>query len=95
MKVVVKAFATIREALGRGWMSMELEEGVDVKRLLEKLSEIHGERFTKLVLDPDEGKVAAGVKVLVNGRDIEFLEGLRTRLRDGDVVALIPPVAGG
>ena len=33
--------------------------------------------------------------LIVNGREITYLDGLETRLRDGDVVAFIPPVAGG
>ncbi len=32
---------------------------------------------------------------LVNGRNIEFLNGLDTQLQDGDEVAIFPPVAGG
>ena len=33
--------------------------------------------------------------MLVNGRNILFLDGLATTLRDGDVVSVFPPVYGG
>ena len=36
-----------------------------------------------------------GVQVLVNGRHIDFLNGLETPLQPTDSVMLIPPVAGG
>ena len=32
---------------------------------------------------------------LVNGRNAALLEGLRTPLRDGDVISIFPPLAGG
>ncbi|WP_232216753.1 MoaD/ThiS family protein [Desulfurococcus amylolyticus] len=31
--------------------------------------------------------------ILVNGRHIQFIEELK--LRDGDVIAIFPPIAGG
>ena len=34
-------------------------------------------------------------KVFVNGRDIHHLRNLETELKDGDIVAVFPPVAGG
>lgn len=43
----------------------------------------------------EDGRVKAMYKILVNGRDIEFLNGLDTRLKEGDVVDVFPPVAGG
>lgn len=95
MKVTIKAFATIREALGRGWMQMEIENEATVGQLLLRLSEVYGERFSSRVLNPDKKTLTRGLKILVNGRDIDFLQGLETKLKDGDVVTLIPPVAGG
>ena len=47
---------------------------------------------TKLVV---EGGLARGVKVFLNGRDIDFLSGLDTRLSDGDEISIFPPVGGG
>jgi len=35
------------------------------------------------------------LQFLVNGRSTSSLEGLSTRLADGDVLAIIPPVGGG
>jgi len=95
MKITVKAFATIREALGTfGRIMIEFPEEVTIKNLLETLSEKFGEKFDAEVLDAD-GLPKKTVKIFVNGRDIEFLNGLSTVLKDGDEVALVPPVAGG
>jgi len=40
-------------------------------------------------------KLRETVNVLVNGRGINLLSGLDTKLKDGDVVAIFPPVSGG
>jgi len=95
VKIVVKGFATIREAIGEfGRIAIEFQEEVTIKNLLETLSERLGEKFGAEVLDAD-GLPKKTVKIFVNGRDIEFLNGLYTVLKDGDEVALVPPVAGG
>jgi len=46
------------------------------------------------------GKILRGEEIIpmhdiwVNGRSIQFLQGLATRLKDGDVVQLVPPFGG-
>jgi len=94
MKVRVEAFATLREIIGgMGKLLVELPDNADIKILLEKLREILGEEFGESV--SEEKIMENSVKIFVNGRDIGFLQGLSTRLKEGDRVALIPPVAGG
>ena len=43
----------------------------------------------------ETGEVHRHVNVYVNNQAIEDLEGLRTRVKDGDEVAIIPALAGG
>jgi molybdopterin synthase sulfur carrier subunit len=43
----------------------------------------------------DTGALQPDVLVLVNGRNIVFLEDLATPLHAGDVVSVFPPVKGG
>jgi molybdopterin converting factor small subunit len=45
-------------------------------------------------MTPD-GKLKTGIAILVNGRNINFLQGLNTSLVPGDKVTIIPPAAGG
>ncbi|MCX8200755.1 MAG: MoaD/ThiS family protein [Candidatus Caldarchaeum sp.] len=93
--VFVKAFATVRDVLGgAGKVSVELREDADIKFLLEVLARRFGEKFIQEVLDED-GLPKKSIKIFVNGRDIDFLNGLSTVVKDGDEIALVPPVAGG
>jgi len=41
----------------------------------------------------DDGGVWVGI--FINGRDMRERKGLDTRLADGDVITLVPPIAGG
>ena len=42
-----------------------------------------------------EGVAKGYLQVLLNGRNIVFLNGPGTRLSDGDTVAVLPPLGGG
>ncbi len=43
----------------------------------------------------DDGELRRFVNVYVNGEDVRFLAGLRTPLKSGDEVSIVPAVAGG
>ncbi len=49
-----------------------------------------------LLEEPPSGiKLKGGVTVMVNGRNIRFLEGYETQLEGGDTVTVFPPIGGG
>ena len=41
------------------------------------------------------GEIRRFVNLFVNGDDVRFLSGLKTELKDGDEVSIVPAVAGG
>ncbi|WP_165986517.1 MoaD/ThiS family protein [Streptomyces sp. YIM 98790] len=43
----------------------------------------------------DGGELRRFVNVYLNDEDVRFLEGIDTKLRDGDSVTILPAVAGG
>jgi molybdopterin synthase sulfur carrier subunit len=42
-----------------------------------------------------EDELQGGVGLFINGRSTRFLDGLSTPVREGDEVALVPPIGGG
>ena len=50
--------------------------------------------FKERLLD-DEGKLRRFVNVFVADDDVRFLEGLDTKVPDGETVSVVPAVAGG
>ncbi len=89
---MVRFFASFRDIVGRKEMDVEYRYGMTVGELLHDLCSA-SEPLNKACFE--DGKLRDYVKLLVNGHNIEFLDGLETVLKDGDVVAVFPPVAGG
>jgi MoaE-MoaD fusion protein len=81
MKVEVLYFAVVRERLGRDSEAVELPAGATAASLIGELERRH----------PALAALRPAIKLAVNE---EFAPPDRV-LADGDVVALIPPVAGG
>ena len=97
VQISVRFFTTLREVIGKKEETLKFSgrEDVTVDTVLERLVELHGKSFVEYVYDQKDGKVRGFLQFLVNGRSISSFEGLGTRLSDGDVLAIIPPVGGG
>ena len=71
-------------------------QSIALRAFLENLASKYGKGFEDLIFDPDTYKVMNYNQLLVNGQHYRFQPGqMDTTLKDGDVVALIPPVVGG
>jgi molybdopterin synthase sulfur carrier subunit len=94
VKVTVRFFTTLREITGGKEEQVEFPKPVSVSAVLTKLSKKHGKDFDDYIFD-ELGDVRGHLQVLVNGRSVTTMNGLRTKLKDGDQVAILPPVGGG
>ncbi len=72
--------------------SIEARPG-DVQGVLEELEAAYS-GLRGLVRD-EAGQVHHHVNIYVNSEAIEALQGLRTKVKDGDEVAIVPAMAGG
>ena len=89
----VKFFAALWEITGE--KEVELDgTNMTVREVLQKLIERYGETFKKEIMDNDD-KVKDHYVILVNGRNIVFLDGINTKVKDGDLISVFPPVGGG
>ena len=75
-------------------LAEEIEEGETVGELLARIAATH-ERFGELALDPETGGLSGHVSLTFNGRLLELLDGLQTKMSDGDTIVLVPAFAGG
>jgi len=93
MAIIVKFFANFREITGK---EQESVEGVgNVSSLLDELVRRFGDKLAKQLYSPGTRELLETVNILVNCKGIRLLCGLNTFLKDGDVVAIFPPVSGG
>lgn len=72
----------------------EVEEDETVGELLARIAARH-QRFGELVLDAETGGLSGHVSLTFNGRLLELLDGLQTKMSDGDSIVIVPAFAGG
>jgi MoaD family protein len=96
VKVTVDYLGSIRQTLSlKQAEQVELESGSAVSNLLSVLAEKHGEPFQKAVYEPKDLDLKAHYILSVNGLLLNQLDGIRTKLKDGDRLVLMPVVTGG
>lgn len=64
-----------------------------IREAIEKLEEAYP-GFKERLVD-EQGEVRRFVNLYLNDEDIRFLKGLDTELKDGDVISIVPAIAGG
>jgi molybdopterin synthase sulfur carrier subunit len=79
---------------GKETLDLPWQPGDTVGRILEKFQAVERIPFTHKLLD-EQGLLHTGTIILVNRRNILHLDKLDTPVKDGDVLALFPPGAGG
>ena len=91
MSVIVRIPTQLRSLSG-GDAEVKVE-GTDVGGALADLEAQHPGFHGRLF--DDDGKLRRFVNVFVADEDVRFLQGLDTPLTEGQVVSIIPAVAGG
>jgi molybdopterin synthase sulfur carrier subunit len=91
---LVRLYATLRpRAGGEGVVDVRWSPGDTVgdviRELVRRKPGLEGR-----ILD-EEGGLLPHVNVFLNGRDIRYLDGLKTRLNGEGELSIFPPVAGG
>jgi molybdopterin synthase sulfur carrier subunit len=92
MKVRIKAFARFREIIGSEKI-IDLDDGTPVLGALKSIS-AGSDEFGEACFNR-EGTIASHVVLMINGKRISGKDRETMILRDGDELAIFPPVAGG
>ncbi|MEM0440322.1 MAG: sulfur carrier protein ThiS [Candidatus Caldarchaeum sp.] len=92
MKVVTKYYASIREKVGKSGEEFELKDDASILDFLEAFRL----KYAGLVDGFFEaGGLRSGFAVALNGESVERKAWSSTKLKEGDVVVILPPIAGG
>lgn len=93
--VKVHTILRLREILEGSTFWFSLPGKSTVQDLLSVMTEKWGEKFSSYVLDEAGIVLKPYIRMMVNGRDIPFLQGMETVLHDKDEIHILPPAAGG
>ena len=91
MSVTVRVPTTLRTLTGGE--SEVAVAGNTVGEVLSALETAHP-GFRERILD-ENGKLRRFVNVFVAEEDIRFLDGLKTELKGGELISIVPAIAGG
>ena len=94
MPITLKFLGALRHASGKDLLSLECRDGVSVLDLIKAASKGKAS-LRRNILDEQFQTPKSHALILVNGREISVLDGLATKVKDGDEVVFIPVVHGG
>jgi MoaD family protein len=93
MKLRVQYTAQLRTIAGRSEEEIELPEGSSLATLLGRLAADRNELASHLITPSGEGRPS--LLVVINGQATAVRAADAIPLQHGDVVMLLPPIAGG
>ena len=85
----------LKKILGQREFEVSIPEGSTVKDLLSWMVNKWGDQLSNRLCKPGSDSIFPHIRLMVNGRSIEFLKGMETVLQDGDEFQMLPLVAGG
>jgi molybdopterin converting factor small subunit len=92
--VTVRLIGSLRASAGKSTFKLKLEKAVSLRKIMTKIVE-EEPKLKRVLIDPELDDPRTNALMLVNGREISVLQGLDTKLRDGDELILISVVHGG
>jgi len=95
MEVKVSTILDLAQFLGSRELVVSLPDRATVSQVLEAVKELTGKDILTKIIVPKTGELKDFIRIFVDGRDIRFLEGLSTLVKEGDTILLLPPAGGG
>ena len=95
LKVTVELFGTLAKNMSRKKVELTLPEGATMSTLIEQMVQSHGKSFEQRILTYVDHVPWLTSVILLNERSVKAASFPDIKLNDGDVVQVIPHVAGG
>ena len=95
MKIKIKYFTTLRELAGRAEEEFSIDDGTTLEDILKEVASKYGKDAYDYLFQQDKNEFDPSVYFLINGRNYRTLSGSKTKLKNDDVLAIIPPIGGG
>jgi molybdopterin synthase sulfur carrier subunit len=95
IKIKVYTIMELKKICGQREFELSVPRGSTVKDLLSLMINKWGDRLANHLYQPGTESVLPHIRLMVNGRSVEFLKGMETVLQDEDEFQMLPLVAGG
>lgn len=90
----INFYATLRQIVGQKSVEYPVEGTITVSQLLDGLIQIYPGLRAELL--DEEGELLERIHILVNGRDVPYLQdALQTEITAKDTINIFPAVGGG
>jgi molybdopterin synthase sulfur carrier subunit len=93
--IKVQTILYLKKIVGAPEIEISVPKGCTLQGFLEKMVNTRGDELTSHLFKPNSTEILPHLRLMINGRDIGFLDGMKTELRDGDEILILPPVSGG
>ncbi len=96
IKIKAKFYANMRELLGKKELEIILGgSGVQtIRDVIDKIDELEGKDFKEKIIGTKD-RPRRSIRIVLNGKQIDFLERFDTVVNDGDNVSFFPLIAAG
>ena len=95
MHVKVTLLGDLRPPEQQGTIGFDLPEDVHLSGLIDEMGTRYGEALKERILHPQGTSTFPLMRIMINGRDYQYVGGFDAQLNEGDTVVFMPPIAGG
>jgi len=95
IRVKIHTTPVLKRIIGQREIEVSLPQGSTLEALLSRMADTYGEKIASYLFHPGSASPHPHVRLMINGQDIGFLDGMETVLHDGDEIIMIALVGGG
>ena len=95
ISIKIKTILDLKQILGASEVTLSISEGSTLEELLLIMVDKWGEDLSSRLFDSSSKQILPYIRIMINGRDIAFLNRLKTEIQDNDQVLILPPAGGG
>ena len=95
IRVKIYTILVLKEIFGKREFEISLPKGSTVRDLISWMIKTWGDKLSPHLFYQGSDRLLPHIRLMVNGRDIGFLNGMETILQDKDEFLMLPLVAGG
>jgi len=96
MRIKIKFYAILREMAGKKELEIDLDrDNATVREIIDAIKPEIGEKAYDKIIRFWFVEKGPRITILLNGRNIVHLDGLETKVKDGDTLDIFPPAGGG